>query len=113
MKPHSMPPDVRRQLLQLRDTYIDRFDRLERERRRGGEALAADFAEQATERENDEVVDALSEKALTALQQIEHALQRADIGAWGVCEACGAAIGAARLGNLPQATCCAACAGQP
>lgn len=43
------------------------------------------------------------------LAQIERALGRIDDGSYGVCEACGNAIGKARLMAFPRATKCMAC----
>lgn len=110
MKDTVMPHDLRRQLKARQAQYRMRLDRLEHDRRRHGVALSADFAEQAAECENDEVVDALTIGTQTALTQIAHALQRADAGLWGICEHCGGTIASARLRKLPEATCCAACA---
>lgn len=110
MNTTSIPRDAQRRLLQLREEYADRLQRLERDRRRAGGALSARFSEQAAEQENDEVVDALALGTRDALAQVEHALQRAEAGAWGICERCGKAIDAPRLRQLPQATRCSRCA---
>jgi RNA polymerase-binding transcription factor DksA len=107
-----MPVTVRKELQARRAQYLQRLDVLEEERRRHGTALAADFADQAGERENDEVVDALTVSARAALNQIDHALERADQGLWGLCEICHKAIAAERLRHLPEATSCANCAGR-
>lgn len=110
MKHIAMPQDLRRQLEAQQVQYRTRLEQLERDRRRQGVALSADFAEQAGERENDEVVDALSVGTQVALTQVDHALQRADAGLWGVCERCGRAIADARLRKMPEATRCTRCA---
>ena len=44
------------------------------------------------------------------VEEIEAALRRAEAGSYGVCEACGAPIGADRLHVLPFATMCIGCA---
>jgi RNA polymerase-binding transcription factor DksA len=41
------------------------------------------------------------------LADVEHALSRLDQGAWGTCEACGAAIDPHRLERRPAARTCA------
>ncbi|MCB0215235.1 MAG: TraR/DksA C4-type zinc finger protein [Caldilineae bacterium] len=44
------------------------------------------------------------------VEEIERALDRAEQGLYGTCEACGEAIGAARLHALPYTTLCVRCA---
>ncbi len=44
-----------------------------------------------------------------ALAEIEAALARLAAGRFGWCQQCGTAITAARLAEIPQATCCPAC----
>lgn len=110
MKTTVMPPAVRNDLLQLREVYATRAQRLEDDRRRHGEALEQDSSERVLETRNDDVVDALTDESLAALKQIEHALALADAGRWGVCETCHKAIDPARLQRLPQSTQCAHCA---
>ena len=46
---------------------------------------AADWSEQAQERENDEVLDALGNEAMTELRLIQKALERMEVGDYGVC----------------------------
>jgi RNA polymerase-binding transcription factor DksA len=71
---------------------------------------SADFAEQATERQNDEVLEALLAESEGALRQVERARERLQAGTYGQCERCGEAIGAARLAAMPMAECCLGCA---
>lgn len=75
-------------------------------------AHSQDFAEQAVERENDEVLQALLAETQRELQQIHHALQRIDNGEYGNCLQCGSAISSQRLAALPEANTCIACASQ-
>ncbi|WP_018955155.1 TraR/DksA family transcriptional regulator [Thioalkalivibrio sulfidiphilus] len=102
--------DLRRQLEQLRDDLQSRLERVERNVRHEAEPLDKDFAEQAVQRENEEVVDALGNEARRELTRVREALRRMDQGEYGICEACGEAIPEARLKVLPQARLCAACA---
>lgn len=44
------------------------------------------------------------------LAQVEHALARLDVGEYGSCERCGAAIPVQRLEALPHTTLCVECA---
>lgn len=70
----------------------------------------ADFAEQAQERQNDEVLQALLAEAEAGLRLVGLARQRLAEGSYGQCLRCGEAIEPARLQALPMAECCLACA---
>lgn len=72
--------------------------------------LSQDFAEQATEREHEEVLDALGEAGRLELSQINRTLARIDEGDYGVCADCGEAIAEARLEILPNSEYCVSCA---
>lgn len=106
----TSPAALRRSLRGLHASVSERLQRIEADRRRIAHALPADFADQATEAENDEVLDRLSESACAELDQISRALEDLDRGHYGTCERCGSPIGAARLRALPAATTCARCA---
>lgn len=97
-------------LLRMRAELRDRLQRLTEDQRRGQGALEADFAEQAVQRENDEVVDGLTDGTWLQLQQVNHALDRMLAGSGNLCERCGSPISPARLAALPQSTRCADCA---
>jgi RNA polymerase-binding transcription factor DksA len=74
------------------------------------EPLSADFAEQATEREDDDALegqDALLGREITA---IKAALARVDDGSYGECTRCGEAVGEKRLEAFPEAALCINCA---
>lgn len=71
-----------------------------------------DFAEQATERENDDVIGALALDTRLQLGLVRKALARIDTGDYGVCSECGQPIPPARLAALPWAEHCVACAGR-
>ena len=71
---------------------------------------SGDSAEQAQERENDEVVDAIGNETRQSLHDIQVALDRIADGTYGECEACGEEIGEARLKVIPEATRCVNCA---
>lgn len=74
------------------------------------EPVSADFAEQATETENDEVVEALDRDGHIELQQIKAALIRIEQGRYGQCLACQAQIQDARLLTIPETAFCVDCA---
>ena len=71
---------------------------------------SADFAEQATETENDEVLKNLEFEAQHELTQVNNALHRIKLGNYGQCEKCGEDIKLERLQALPYATSCCECA---
>ncbi|GAB1256457.1 TraR/DksA family transcriptional regulator [Aurantivibrio plasticivorans] len=69
-----------------------------------------DSEEQAQERENDEVLEALATEAKESLTHIQAALQRIEDGSYGRCESCGEDIGTARLEAIPDTVLCIQCA---
>ena len=71
---------------------------------------SADWAERATEIEDDEVLDALEDSAIKEIRDIHAALRRIDDGTYSECSMCGKAIGEKRLTALPYATTCIECA---
>ncbi|MAT93405.1 MAG: dimethylmenaquinone methyltransferase [Halioglobus sp.] len=73
-------------------------------------AHSGDSAEQAQERENDEVVDAIGNETRLSIRVIQAALERIEEGSYGACDACGEDIGEARLRAIPEATRCVNCA---
>ncbi len=72
--------------------------------------VSPDFAEQATETENDEVVAALDQGAQIELSQIVKALQRIESGQYGECVVCGNTIATERLKAIPHTPFCIGCA---
>lgn len=71
---------------------------------------SADSAEQAVERENDDVLRSLKLEAEAELAGIQQALRRMEAGEYGYCESCGEEIHAGRLEAMPWATRCIDCA---
>ncbi len=69
-----------------------------------------DFAEQVTERENDEVLLQLQEDASVELAQIKHSYRRLEEGVYGLCEKCGEVIREERLEIMPYTSRCSECA---
>ena len=78
--------------------------------RHEADPLSADFAEQVTQRENDDVLGAISDSARAELQQVEAALRRLDAGRYGSCAVCGEDIEPERLAAVPYTDRCRACA---
>ena len=102
-----MSDDLKQQLQLLEEELSHRLERI------SGDLASdhsADFAEQVTERENDEVLQGLQLETDAALTQIRGALRKVEEGAYGICESCGKEIGAERLKVMPFATRCIHCA---
>ena len=74
------------------------------------EPVEKDFAEQATQRENDDVLMALNKDAKQVVSQINSALHRIETGDYGFCTRCGAEISEGRLDIVPYAALCIKCA---
>ncbi|MEP1471831.1 MAG: TraR/DksA C4-type zinc finger protein [Halieaceae bacterium] len=74
------------------------------------QAHSGDSAEQAQERENDEVVDAIGNETAQSIKIIQAALGRIADGSYGSCKECGEDIGQGRLEAMPEATRCVGCA---
>ncbi|MOA00144.1 RNA polymerase-binding transcription factor [compost metagenome] len=69
-----------------------------------------DFAEQAVQRENDEVLEAILAETEAALRRVGLAKLRLADGSYGYCQRCGDPIQPARLAVLPAAEYCLDCA---
>ncbi|MDY0251057.1 MAG: TraR/DksA family transcriptional regulator [Pseudomonas sp.] len=91
----------------LASEYAARAEAIERDLSR---SHAAGFSEQATERQNDMVLQGLLADARTSVNEVQQALARLDAGTYGECEKCGEPISAARLEALPSAAFCIHCA---
>ncbi|PKI15741.1 TraR/DksA family transcriptional regulator [Colwellia sp. 12G3] len=69
-----------------------------------------DFSEQATETENDDVLDEIHHEAKLELKLVKSALERITDGLYGNCTECDEQINPARLSALPYTTTCIKCA---
>jgi len=98
---------VREQLESTLQMLLARVENIDNRLRQPGEA---DWEEQATQRENDEVLESLDKQAAEEIELIRQALHRMDEGKYGKCIRCGAAIAPERLEALPYATSCIKCA---
>lgn len=74
------------------------------------EPYSADFAEQAVEVQNNEVVEQIDRDAQAELLLISKALMRIEQGEFGLCTNCGNEINNARLEAIPQTAYCIKCA---
>lgn len=100
----------KKRLQELKADLLQRLEKYEAHQHRQTGALEADFAEQAVQRQNDEVVDSLESEVRAALNQVNHALARIADGVGEQCEKCGKAINPDRLDALPRSTLCIDCA---
>lgn len=69
-----------------------------------------DWEDRASERQGDEVLEAMGAHDSAELRQIDAALARVAAGEYGFCVKCGAEIGVARLEALPATPFCVTCA---
>ena len=101
---------IRAQLVALRDELEQRLQQITSTIRHADEPPEKDFAEQVTERESDEVLDALGGAAREELSKIKRAIKRIDEGEYGECIVCGKPIVRERLEALPYSDMCIICA---
>lgn len=101
---------VRARLLKRREELQTRASSARADLRHESDPLSADFAEQVTQRETDEVLGAISESARVELRRIQSALRRLDEGAYTTCSVCGEPIEEGRLDAVPYTDRCRKCA---
>ena len=101
---------VRERLLKRRDELRQRASDASADLRHEADPLSADFAEQVTQRENDDVLGAISSSARVELQQLEAALRRLEAGRYTTCAVCGDDIEPERLAAVPYTDRCRSCA---
>lgn len=75
-----------------------------------GKSHSADSEEQAAERENDEVLEAIDQETQSSIREVRSALARIKDGTYGICTGCGKAINPERLEALPETSLCVSCA---
>ena len=95
-------------LLDMKQEVSGRIDSIDRDIRHEG--MTADWSEQASERENDEVLESLGNSSEQELAMIKFALLRIENGNYFHCDKCGEDIPAARLELLPFTAHCVNCA---
>ena len=101
---------IRRQLEEKLAQLKERLARIESSLSREKNPLEMDFEEQASVRQNDEVLDGLEAHERAQIAAIRAALEKLEEGSYGICENCGGKIATARLEALPQTTTCIECA---
>lgn len=100
--------DFKKRLLKMKQDLTHRISSIDRDIRHEG--MSADWSEQASERENDEVLESLGNSSEQELQMIKYALMRIEDGSYFHCDECGADIPPARLELLPFTAHCVNCA---
>jgi len=95
-------------LLNRKDELMLRINSIEKDIRHEG--MSTDWTEQATERENDEVLESLGMTSEDEVLQINSALERIEAGNYFSCRSCGQEIPVSRLELLPFITTCVSCA---
>ncbi len=98
---------LRARLESRRDELLQRVARIERDLRKEHDR---DWVEQATQLENDEVLEGLDDMGRAELAALGDALRRIEQGAYGNCARCGGPIDPKRLTAVPTATTCVRCA---
>lgn len=100
---------TRSELLARKRELQSRIARVHDDLTRATDAPEQDFAEQAVQRENDEVLAGLESAARSELARIDRALARVAQGTYGQCATCGGEIDPARLHVVPDADRCVRC----
>jgi RNA polymerase-binding transcription factor DksA len=99
-------------LIALRNDLTQRVNAISKDLHHEEIAIEKDFAEQATQLENDEVLNSLNDEAKAQVMQIDKALLRIKNATFGRCCECSAEITSQRLDVVPYAEYCIACARQ-
>ena len=94
-------------LLKLKREVSERINAIDRDIRHEG--MSVDWTEQASERENDEVLEFLGNNSEKKLVMINFALQRIENDCYLQCDRCGEDIPTARLELLPFTSRCVKC----
>ena len=95
---------------QLEDRLAELTNRLSEIEDRLEQPVSERFEEQATEREEDEVLEDLGAAGVREARMIEAALDRIANGSYGTCARCGDPIAEERLNVLPATPMCSDCA---
>ncbi len=94
-------------LLARRAELTGHLDRIEQEL---DQTPTKDLEDFSTERQGDEVLEALGHAELNEVKRIDLALGRIEAGTYGICVTCAEPISEARLALLPDTPVCKTCA---
>ena len=98
---------IKLKLQERRAMLMHRLDRVERDVKA---SHSNDWSEQAQERQNDEVMDAIGNESRQELVRINIALDRIEQDVYMDCEKCGEEIPIKRLEAVPYTSLCISCA---
>ena len=101
---------IEQRLLLRRSELLQRAQAVGADLRHERDPLVADFADQAIQRSNDDVLREIGDVANDELRQLDAALRRLASGQYFTCTHCSGQIEMARLEALPATDLCAACA---
>lgn len=101
---------IREKLLKKRDEIERRLNKIDQDILHTNGAPNPDSEEQAAERANDDVLDALGGIARSELEKINIALSRIEKDEYGICAACSKPIPLERLKAIPYTEYCVVCA---
>lgn len=99
---------IKQQLESRKAELLHRLDTIKQDVTK---AHSADWSEQAQERENDEVMNALGNEARLELVKVGQALERIARGDYTTCSHCNEEISLERLQAVPYTDLCIRCAG--
>ena len=102
--------EIQTLLEQRRDELLRRVSQLKKDVHLREEPFPADFAEQAVELENLDVLFELDAEGRQELARVNRALMRLESNEYDVCSHCGSTISAARLEAIPYTDVCVDCA---
>ena len=100
----------KRKLLERKAEITNRINAIDKDIKHEG--MTSNWTEQATERENDEVLESLGVASEDELVKINQALKRIEAGEYFTCSVCGKEIPPERLELLPFSNTCVNCAGK-
>jgi DnaK suppressor protein len=102
--------EVRNHLIEMLEELDERLDKITNDVKHADVPLEKDFAELATQSENNEVLDYLGNAARAERDRVQQAIARIDSGEYGICELCGEPIKKERLQAVPYSSMCIKCA---
>jgi DnaK suppressor protein len=102
--------EIRNHLIAMLEELNLRVSRITKDIRHSDVPLEKDFSEQATQNENNEVMDYLGNSARKEIEMIKQAINKIDNGRYGICQVCDEPISAERLKALPYSIMCIECA---
>jgi len=102
--------EIRNHLIAMLEELNLRLAKITNDVRHADVPLEKDYSEQATQNENNEVMDYLGNSARTEIEMIKQAIARIDNGQYGICQVCSEPISIERLKALPYSDMCIKCA---